>query len=54
MKKITYDEYKMMTQNEIRQKVYPNTKDEDIPAVHFTWDQELQKFVLTVYEGKVN
>ena len=54
MKKITYDEYKQMTQNEIREKVYPHTKDEDIPAVHFTWDHELQKFVLTGYEGKVH
>jgi hypothetical protein len=25
MKKITYDEYKQMTQNEIREKVYPHT-----------------------------
>ncbi len=54
MKKITYDEYKQMTQNEIREQVHPNTKDEDIPAVHFTWDHELQKFVLTGYEGKVH
>lgn len=54
MKKLTYDEYKQMTQNEIREKVYPNTKDEDIPAVYFTWDPELQEFVLTGYAGKVH
>ena len=54
MKKITYNEYKQMTQNENREQEHPNTQDEDIPAVHFTWDHELQKFVLTGYEGKVH
>ena len=54
MKKMTYDEYKQMPQNEIREQVHPNTKAEDSPAVHFTWDHELQKFVLTGYEGKVH
>jgi hypothetical protein len=54
MKKITYDEYKQMTQNEIKQKVFPATKDEDIPAVHFTWDSELNQFVLTGYQGRTH
>ena len=54
MKKITYDEYKTMTANEIGPTVYPNTKNENIPTVHFTWDPDLNTFVLTGYQGKVN
>tara|TARA_S200002703_G_scaffold63796_2_gene55264 strand:- start:128 stop:292 length:165 start_codon:yes stop_codon:yes gene_type:complete len=54
MKKITYDELKQMTPDEIRGQMPTNTRDGDIATAQFTWDRELQKFVLTGYDGKVH
>lgn len=54
MKKITYDELKQMTPDEIRGQMPANTRDGDISTAQFTWDPELQKFVLTGYAGKVH
>ena len=54
MKKLTYDELKQMTPDEIFGQMPTNTRDDNFPTVHLTWDPEIQKFVLTGYAGKVH
>lgn len=50
-KKITINEWREMKKNDPKVWVHPKVKDEDIPAVRFTWDEELNTFVYAELVG---
>lgn len=50
-RKITIHEWIAMSEGEMRQRVPDDVKDEDLPTVTFTWDEELNAFVVTGYTG---